>query len=114
MKHRVTASYESAYSEALAVGKGERLRFERRPTEWPGWIWCTTEGGRSAWVPESWVTIDGDVCTMSRDYDSRELTVRPDDPVEVLFEESGWARVRNAEGAEGWIPADRISPGGRE
>ena len=110
MKYRVKTSYESAYPEALVVKRGERIRFERKPTEWPGWIWCITEDGKSAWVPESWVEIGGVFCVLSRDYNSRELTVRCGDELDVMHEESGWVWVCNTEGEEGWIPADRIEP----
>ena len=110
MKYRVKTLYESAYPEALVFKKDERLRFERKHTEWPGWIWCTTDGGESAWVPESWVEIKGGFCVLSQDYNSRELTVRPGDELNVIYKESGWVWVRNNEGEAGWIPADRIEP----
>ena len=73
------------------MSRGERLSFERRATEWPGWIWCTHISGTSGWVPESWVEIRGDSCAMKRDYDATELSVRGDEVVTVKFEESGWA-----------------------
>jgi hypothetical protein len=110
VKYRVSTSYESAHPEALVLKKGERLRFERKPTEWPGWIWCTTEDGKSAWVPESWVEISCDFCVLSRDYNSRELSVRPGDMLELMYKESGWVWARNTEGEDGWIPANRIEP----
>lgn len=40
---------------------------QRRETDWPGWIWCTNDSGKSTWVPESWVQIDGDSCVLRRD-----------------------------------------------
>jgi len=44
-RYRVVRSYESPYTEPLTLPKGERLRWEPRECEWPGWIWCTTESG---------------------------------------------------------------------
>ena len=48
----------------LGAGSG---MLRRRETEWPGWIWCTNDSGKSTWVPESWVQIDGDSCVLRRD-----------------------------------------------
>ena len=33
---------------------------QRGETEWPKWIWCTNDAGKSVWVPENWVEIEGD------------------------------------------------------
>ena len=89
---------------ALAVGQGERLRFERRPTEWEGWLWCTAEGDRTGWVPESWVAIDGDMCRMRRAYDATELSVAAGDELTGELSESGWVYARNDRGDAGWVP----------
>jgi len=110
MKYRVRKSYEPAYAEALIAGKGEKLRYERRATDWPGWIWCTSGNGKSAWVPESWVQLRDEFCVLSRDYSSRELSVKEGEVLEVEMEESGWAWARNSAGDYGWVPADRIDP----
>ena len=92
--------------DVLSVTRGGRLEFERRPTEWAGWIWCTSRDGVSAWLPESWVTVEGRFCVMLRDYVSRELTVSAGEEVTGEFTESGWAWVRNGEGNEGWVPLE--------
>ncbi len=108
MKARVIASYEAAYPVSFAIRKGEELRFERKPSEWAGWLWCTARSGRSAWIPEAWIAISGGVCVLLRDYNSRELSVEPGDELEVLLLESGWVRARGREGVAGWVPADRL------
>ena len=48
---------------------------QRGETEWLGWIWCTDSSGKSAWVPENWVEIEGDSSVMKRDCDTTELSV---------------------------------------
>lgn len=103
-------SYDPGEIETLVVRKGAKLNYERKPTSWAGWIWCTAANGKSAWVPESWVELAGEHCLFSRDYNSRELSIEKGDALELEFEVSGWAWVRNAEGECGWIPADRIGP----
>ena len=89
--YRVTKPHRSPGPEPWIVRQGERLSFERRETEWPGWIWCTNDGGKSARVPENWVEIEGDSRVMKRDYDATELSVGVGAVLTLEFEESGWA-----------------------
>jgi uncharacterized protein YgiM (DUF1202 family) len=110
VKYRVKDSYEPAFAEGLVINKGQKLRYERKPTEWAGWIWCTAENGQSAWVPESWVELGDEFCVLSRDYSSRELSIRTGEWIEVELVESGWAWVRNSRDESGWVPEDRIEP----
>jgi len=72
---RVIKPYQSPFSDPLVARKGERLSFERRQSEWEGWIWCTCAAGRSGWVPESWVEIKDGYCVLQRDYSAAELSV---------------------------------------
>jgi hypothetical protein len=85
---------------------GVLLVYERRETIYPGWIWCTDEHGNHAWVPEAYVSVVGETCVLTRDYDSRELEVEVGEMVQVLETESGWAWVLNDEGRNGWVPLD--------
>jgi len=89
--YRVIKAHQSPDPDPLTVRKGERLSFERRETEWPGWIWCTDNSGKGAWVPEKWVEIEGDSCVMKRDYVATELAVDVGEVLTPEFEESGWA-----------------------
>ena len=102
--YRVIKAHQSPDPDPLIVRQGDRLSFERRETEWPGWIWCTSDSGKSAWVPENWVQIEGDSCVMRRDYNSTELAVDVGETGTVEFVESGWAWATTVTG-EGviWI-----------
>jgi hypothetical protein len=106
IRFRVRKPHEPDSGEVLSVKQGARLEFERRPTEWEGWIWCTSPGGPSAWVPESWVTVEGRSCVMLKDYVSRELALEAGVEVTGEFVESGWAWVRSSGGDEGWVPLE--------
>jgi hypothetical protein len=110
MKHRVTHAHDAENPDVLVVSKGERLKYERKPTGFSGWIWCTATNGKSAWAPESWVKLAGESCVFTRDYNSRELSVREGDILEVKLEESGWAWAQTSGGDCGWVPSDRIEP----
>jgi len=101
---RVVLAYESPFPGPLAFRRGERFAFERKPTEWAGWIWCRAADGRSAWVPESWVAIAGEHCTLVRDYDAVELSVEAGEEVVAEWFESGFAWATDARGRRGWVP----------
>jgi hypothetical protein len=105
MRYVAIKSYKSTSINLLVVANGTRLHYERRITEWKDWLWCITEDGKSAaWVPEAWVTIDSEYCTLLRDYNSTELDVTIDDILEGDLIESGWLWARNDRGEEGWVP----------
>ena len=107
---RVVKAHQTAYAAPLAFRQGERLRFERRETEWPGWIWCTDSAGQSNWVPEDWVQIEGNSCVLQRDYVATELPVEEGEVVTVDLFESGWGWATRENGAQGWVPLENLSP----
>ena len=109
MKHVVNKPHNPAAMDILTARQGDVFQFERRPTEWPGWLWCINGDGVSGWAPESWVEITGDTCRFIRDYDSTELFVEIGERVTIELEESGWVWVRKDSGAFGWIPASCLS-----
>ncbi|MGB3905715.1 MAG: SH3 domain-containing protein [Anaerolineae bacterium] len=106
--YRVIKAHRCPDPDPLIVRKGDRLRFERRETEWAGWIWCTDSSGKRAWVPENWVEIEGDSCVMKRDYNAIELSVEVGEALTVEFEESGRAWVTKDSGESGWVPSEHL------
>ena len=109
--YRVVKPHRVEGSEPLVVHQGERLVFERRETEWSGWIWCVSRSGRSGWVPERWVQIEGKVCVMRRDYDSTELPVNAGETFTATLVESGWAWGTTSDGRTGWVPLECLEEG---
>jgi hypothetical protein len=102
---RVIKAYRSAFPDPLVVKKGERLSILPRDTEWPGWIWCVHDSGKSGWVPENWTEKTGPACMMLRDYNATELTVRPGESISG-FLESGWVCGECPDGRKGWVPLE--------
>jgi hypothetical protein len=108
-QYRVIKRHQPEPGVSLVVRRGERLSFERRKTEWPGWLWCKTRKGRSAWVPEPWVSIEGSACVIKHDYDSRELSVEPGDVLTGTLSLCGWLLAETGDGRRGWVPLDDVS-----
>jgi SH3-like domain-containing protein len=107
--HAVINAHSPENAVVLVGKKGDRLQFIRKRTGFEGWIWCTDAGGVSAWVPEAWTSIEGRHCSLTRDYQSRELDVSIGEHVRVIEFVSGWAWVRNKNGEYGWIPQNCLS-----
>jgi len=106
----VVEGYRSSYPDPLTARRGESLGVHRRDSEWPGWVWCTTDRGHAGWVPEAWLDPgDDDARLLRRDYRARELTVRAGEVVEVEETESGWAWATTSTGESGWIPLRNLA-----
>ncbi|MBM3324981.1 MAG: hypothetical protein FJY66_04870 [Calditrichaeota bacterium] len=102
-KVRVITPHIVTNASPLKAKEDELLTCGRRDDEWPGWIWCTSADGKSGWVPESFLRIEGTRARMLRDYDATELTVSSGEILTVETEESGWLLCVNAAGQRGWI-----------
>jgi hypothetical protein len=112
--YRVIEAYETPYPDALQAEAGERFTFERKETEWDGWLWCTNASGKGAWVPENWLRLDEGTCVLQRDYAARELSVAAGELIRADLVESGWVLGSKAGGERGWVPLNHLSPIARE
>ena len=82
----------------------------KRDTDFPGWIWATSlASGKSGWVPEQFLSIDGDRAQSLRDYSARELSVSEGEIVTIREELLGWALVETESGASGWVPGSHLA-----
>jgi SAM-dependent methyltransferase len=110
VRYRAKKQHAPDGGTPVVAAKGQRLVFERRPTESRGWIWCMSESGGAGWVPEAWVRIEGEQCFLLRDYNAAELPLAAGEEVTGALRESGWTWVRNARGDCGWVPDDCLEP----
>lgn len=99
----ITAHLAAPYGN-LNISRGDVLRAEARPSEWPGWVWVTTTSQVSGWMPLAYLEPDGALWRAVRDYRDVELTVQPADMLEVLYTQDQWAWCRPAQGELGWVP----------
>ncbi len=107
MVYRVVKAHRPQDIIEWQVVSGEEVRYEKRPTSYPGWLWCTNHEGLSAWAPESWATIiSSEFCRFTRNYNALELAVEIGQKVEGAIVESGWVLVVDANKKSGWVPLE--------
>jgi hypothetical protein len=104
----VAQDYRAQYSDPIAMRSGDEVAIGERDTEYAGWIWCTHADGRSGWVPESYLSLEGSVGRALRDYTARELSAAAGEVVELGEEYSGWVWAINARRESGWLPTDHL------
>lgn len=107
---RVIKAHAPDSSISLIMKEGDILQGERRKTDWDGWLWCTSDSGVSAWVPEVFLTkmSEGNLYQATCDYDSREMAINVGQQVKIMHTAAEWAWVRTGEGDEGWIPLENL------
>jgi hypothetical protein len=101
----VVRAYQRPYADPVKGRAGDRLIPDyARKTDITGWIWCRGDAGREGWVPQGWLTPEGDVFRLIRDFDAIELTVTLGQVVKLHFSESGFCWVTSPAGETGWVP----------
>jgi len=105
---RAIKDFVSSFPDPLILNKGDNLRVEEKQSEWPGWIWATTESGKSGWVPINYLKIEGNKAVLLNEYNATELTVLKGQEFTIEKEESGWAWVSSETGERGWIPLENV------
>lgn len=104
MRYQATKSWTVTYPDPVRGTAGDRLTLGRRDDEYSGWIWATATGGHAGWVPESWLSIEGEYGLLRRDYSAAELALEPGDEVTGGEVESGWVWATAVDGRVGWAP----------
>lgn len=106
---RVIADYTRSREDPITCSAGDSLTVGER-YDWNGaiWLWCTNQAGKSGWMPEGYVTIDGERGIAKVDYNAIELTVNVGDLLTVRDQSHQWAWCETAHGELGWIPLENI------
>jgi hypothetical protein len=107
-KAKVKANYTSSSLDPLKFSKDEALVVAYESDEYPGWIWCINNDGKSGWAPTGYLEITDDSAMAKQDYDATELTVRAGDELTVLGEEGGWCWCSFREDEKGWVPTENL------
>ena len=57
---RVIADYRASFPDPIRVKEGDIVTLDfQKKTNISGWVWCTQESGKSGWIPESYLEIQG-------------------------------------------------------
>ncbi|MEK7692318.1 MAG: DUF5680 domain-containing protein, partial [Bdellovibrionota bacterium] len=106
----INTDHKIAYPEPLRLQVGDT--FEILPKEgsekWLGWHWAKTPT-QTGWISENYFERRDGRTLVIRNYDATELAVTRGDSVTLLFEDNGWAYVKNRQGSSGWIPSEVIA-----
>jgi uncharacterized damage-inducible protein DinB len=105
---QIQRAYQFQYADPIVLQAGDVVGVEDRPSEWPGWLWCTHPAGRTGWVPADYLERSGPQARARRDYSARELSVAAGETIALVDYANEWYWVTNSAGAAGWIPADRL------
>lgn len=111
MKAIVIKDYETNYPESLSFTRGVKIncgkKFNDDP-DWKDWIWCTSERGVAAWVPEQIIQKNGDTAIIIEDYDAKELNITKGEKLTIIKKLNGFAFVENEYGLQGWVPLKNL------
>lgn len=108
----VISPHHSELSIPLILKKGDFILGQEKETKWKGWLWCRSDTEIYGWVPKSYLKKSQDkagVFKVLQDYNATELTAQAAEQLEIIFEESSWAWVRNKNGDKGWVPLKILS-----
>jgi hypothetical protein len=108
---RATAAHTIPERPPIHVTPGQQVRAGQRDTDWPAFVFITTGDG-VGWVPERHLDTSSDPAVVITGYDTTELATTAGEELGLIHQDglSGWARVRNAAGREGWVPLRTIEP----
>ena len=108
MQMKIIEDYEICYPNPLNLKVGDAIQlFEKStPEKWRGWHWCRDTTGNEGWISQTYFQRTNNTATIVKDYTAKELTVRKDDQVKVVYNDCGWAWCRAVDGEEGWIPCE--------
>ena len=105
----VVAGHETQHPDPLTMNVGDALKIVKKTDdEWPGWVFCESNGGKTGWVPKNGIKIVGDAAIAQKSYVAREVTVMEGEIVRIENVESGWAWVTNMTDQTGWVPLKKL------
>jgi hypothetical protein len=110
-KLRATAAHVIPERPPIQVLPGHRVRVGQADTQWPAFVFVTTDDG-SGWVPERYLDTTCDPAVVTTGYDTAELATTVGEELTLIKRDnpSGWAWVGNAAGREGWVPLRTVEP----
>jgi hypothetical protein len=108
---RTTSAHTIPDRPPIRVAPGQLVRAGQRDSEWPAFVFVTTNDG-AGWVPERHLDTSSDPAVVITAYDTTELATTAGEELVLVRRDdaSGWVWVRNAADAEGWVPSRTVEP----
>lgn len=106
---RVLKAYTATYPDPISIKAGATVQVGRQDDEWPAFLWCIAQDGRSGWTPLPYLERRGSQAVARRDYNAVELTVVAGDQLTLEEELGGWYWAAAADGRRGWLPTEVVS-----
>ena len=108
---RATTAHTIPDRPPIQVTPGQRVQAGRRDTEWPAFVFVTTEEG-AGWVPGRHLDTSSEPAVVLTAYDTTELPTTAGEELALIESDdpSEWGWVRNAAGREGWVPLRTVEP----
>ncbi len=108
---RATVAHLIPERPPIHVVPGQCVRAGQRDTQWPAFVFVTTDDG-AGWVPERYLDTSSDPAVVITGYETTELATIAGEELTLVEQDSPseWARVRNAAGREGWVPLNTVEP----
>jgi hypothetical protein len=100
----ITQEHRASFDYALVVEKGDIVEIGKEDMDSPGWYWCKGPDSVEAWVPETYLFIDGERGLLKQPYNSTEHSVVRDEVVQYLGDTMGWMECLDRNWKYGWIP----------
>ena len=104
---KVIKPHKASFSYSVIFASGDKVRIEYKETDSVDWKWCVSKEEAGAWIPESYLDIDGMNAILRFDYDSTELTVEEGNDLICEKIESGWAWCSRPD-ESGWVPVEYL------
>lgn len=99
-------AHQREFEKPIKATKGDTVTIVKRDL-WQEkylWLWCTHPTKGEGYVPETYLTIEGDTGILKQDYDAIELSIAVGEDITLHQYESGWYWCTNSVGEQGWIP----------
>lgn len=104
-----TRDYTATYADPISFKAGESVQVGRQDDEWPTFLWCISQSGKSGWTPLPYLDRRGSQAVARRDYSAIELTVAAGEGLTLEEELGGWYWAATDDGRRGWVPAEVVN-----
>lgn len=108
MNLRVIREHTTSFDYNIDFKKGDTVKVGKEDSEMPGWFWCENQDGVWSWIPVEYLDIVDSMGTLTKDYDTLELSVEVGEVLEHITQVKYWILCRRSNGSKGWVPTKNL------